>query len=255
MTVLSASYAMTAAFALNAGGGGEGKTAQLNQTTPSTTWTFSHFLGEQYPTVTIYDNNDNVVIPTTITAIDVNTIEITFPSNQTGHAVATVGGGLPYISGSFNEYVLTAVGSTPTWKGGMVSGSLQITNFGFTTTGSNTFIGDQVIQGSLTIREAQFKQFTITGITVGSHTVTGIANGLYDAAFYDYVVKDGTNMRAGTVTAVWDGSTVKYNEVSTTDIGDTSAVNLSVVLASGNAELIATISSGTWDFKTLIRGI
>jgi hypothetical protein len=82
-----------------------------------------------------------------------------------------------------------------------------------------------------------------------------MATGLHDAAFFDYVVKDGTNMRAGTVTAVWDNYTVKFNEVTTNDIGDTSAVVLSVNLASGNANLRATISSGTWSFKTLVRGI
>ena len=46
MTVLSSSYALTASFALNAGGGAEGRTAKLTQSSPATTWTFNHNLGE-----------------------------------------------------------------------------------------------------------------------------------------------------------------------------------------------------------------
>ena len=256
MSVMSASYALTAAFALNANAGSsEGRTARLDQTSASTTWTFNHNLGEQYPTITVYDSNDDVVIPSVISADSANTITITFPSAQSGHVVATVGGGLPYLSGSYDGYVLAGVSNAPTWKGGMVSGSLQITNLGFAATGSNTFVGDQTIEGTLTIRDAQFKQFTTTGITVGNQVITTIPNGLYDGAYFDYVVKNGSNKRIGTVMATWEGSNVVYNEVSTTDIGNTSAVVMSVTLGSGIAELRATISSGTWDFKTLTRGI
>ncbi len=259
MSVLSASYALTAAFALNAGAGGggtgEGRTARLDQTVASTTWSFTHNLGEQYPTITIFDSEDNVIIPGTITAVDSNNISITFPSAQSGHAVATVGGGLPYLSGSYTGYVLSEVSGAPGWKGGMISGSLQIANFGYATTGSNTFVGDEVIEGTLTIRDAQFKQFTTTGITVGSYSITEIASALYDGAFFDYVIKDGTNKRIGTVMATWQGSNVVFNEISTVDIGDTSSVVMSVTLGTGVAQLRAIISSGTWDFKTLIRGI
>ena len=233
----------------------EGRTARLDQIVANTTWTFNHNLGEQYPTVTIYDENDNVVIPQSIFANGANTMIITFPSAQSGHAVATIGGGLPYLSGSYDGYVLAGVSNTPTWKGGIVSGSLQVSNLGFASTGSNTFIGDQVIEGSIQLRDSEIKHFIITGLTVGSHTVTTLSNGLYSAGFFDYVVKNGSNMRAGTVTAVWDGMTIKFNEVSTNDIGDTSPVILSAVLASGNVNLNATISSGTWDFRTLVRGI
>jgi hypothetical protein len=54
MTVLSSSYALTASYALNGGGGGtEGRTAKLDQTLASSTWTFGHNLGEKYPAIEI----------------------------------------------------------------------------------------------------------------------------------------------------------------------------------------------------------
>jgi hypothetical protein len=254
MTVLTSSYALTASFALNAGGGTEGRTARLDQTTASTTWTFNHNLGEQFPAVTIYDFSDNVVIPTTINAQDDNTLIISFSSPQSGTATATVGGGLPFISGSFDGYVLSAVGGAPTWKGGIVSSSLQITNFGYATTGSNTFTNNQIINGTLSVRNSLIQQITTTGVTTNT-IITSFPTSSYDGGFFDYVIKNGTNLRSGTVTSVWTSNNVEFNEVTTNDLGDTSGVNMLVTLSEGNANLNANVSSGTWTIKVLSRGL
>ena len=255
MSVLSSSYALTASYALNGGGGGtEGRTAKLDQTTPNTTWTFNHNLGEQYPAITIFDSSDNVVIPSTINAQDGNTLIITFPSPQSGTATATVGGGLPFISSSFDGYVLSVDDNAPTWKGGMVSGSLQITNLGFSTTGSNTFTDDQTIEGTLSISTALVQQTTTTGVTTNT-VIAQFPTGSYDSGFFDYVIKDGTNLRAGTITSVWTSSDIVYNEVTTNDLGDTTDVSMIVSLSSGNTNLTANVSSGNWTIKVLSRGL
>jgi hypothetical protein len=255
MSVLSSSYALTASYALNGGGGGtEGRTARLDQTTPSNTWTFNHNLGEQFPVVTIYDFSNNVVIPSTIKAQDNNTLIISFSSLQLGTATATVGGGLPFISSSFDGYVLSGLDNAPTWKGGIVSGSLQISNFGYATTGSNTFINNQTINGSLSIIESLIQQITSTGVTTNT-IITSFPTGSYDSGFFDYVIKDGVNMRAGTVTSVWTPNNIEFNEVTTNDLGDTTNVIMSVTLSGGNANLNANISSGNWTIKVLSRGL
>lgn len=255
MTVLSASFAATAAFALNAGGGGsEGRSVKLVQSSAATTWTFNHNLGEQYPVVTIYDNNDYIVIPTSVEATSANQLIINFSSAQSGTAIATVGGGLPMISGSYDGRVLAVDGNSPTWKEGIISGSLQIQEYGFSSTGSNTFNGDQTINGTLTLSEALIKQNSLTNLSSDTN-IGAIPTGSYDAAFFEYVLKSGSNMRAGSVMSVWDGTTVKFNEVTTNDIGDTTGVTMSVTLSSGNANLHLQISSGTWAINVLTKGI
>ncbi len=97
MTVMSASYAVTAAFALNAGAGGSGGSGggfvKLDQTTPSTTWTFNHNLGQKFPIFQVFDSNDEVIIPSKITAVNSDTATITFPSAQTGKVIASLGTG------------------------------------------------------------------------------------------------------------------------------------------------------------------
>lgn len=254
MTVLSASYAVTAAFALNGGGGAEGRTAKLEQTISSTTWTFNHNLGEQHPAIVVFNEFDEVIIPGEIYAQDENTLIISFSSAQSGVVTATVGGGLPFISGSFDGYVLSVDENAPTWKGGLISGSLQISEFGFATTGSNTFTDDQTIQGTLSISTALVQQTTTTGVTTNT-VVAQFPTGSYDGGFFDYVIKDGISLRAGTVTSVWTFNDVVFNEVTTNDLGDTTNVSMVVSLVSGNANLTANVSSGNWTIKVLSRGL
>ena len=77
----------------------------------------------------------------------------------------------------------------------------------------------------------------------------------YTAAFFDFVVKKGTNVRSGTVYACHDGTNVEFTETSTNDLGDTSDVTLSVDKTSTNLRLIATVTSNDWSVKSLIRAI
>ena len=315
MTVLSASYALTAAFALNAGAGGsgggagDGAYAELNQTTPSTTWTFNHNLGQKYPIFQIFDTNDNVIIPSQITAVNSDSATITFPSAQSGRAIASLGTGPGGMTQQFSaattwsvshnmgtDYPIVTVYnnnrkiifpqeirsidsdtievyfSTPVAghlnvaKGGhiisgsiditninltgsgIVSSSTQITNYGFATTGSNTLTGAQTIAGCLTINNAKICS---TGTTISSNTeIFDLST--FDGAFFDYVIKSGSNMRGGAIMSVWDGTNSSYNETTTIDLGNTTAVGFNV---SGTGKLNATIASGTWTVEVLYRAL
>jgi hypothetical protein len=95
MTVLSASYAVTAAFALSAGGVNApiGTYNTLVVTTPSTTWNFQHNTGQQYPIFQVFNENGYVIIPSQIRTIDNDNAEIIFSSPQSGRVVASLGGG------------------------------------------------------------------------------------------------------------------------------------------------------------------
>ena len=314
MTVLSASYALTAAYALNAGAGGSGGGlgggfAELNQTTPSTTWTFNHNLGQKFPIFQIFDTNDNVVIPSQITAVSSDSATITFPSAQSGRAIASLGTGPGGMTQQFSaattwslshnmgtDYPIVTVydnnrkiifpqeiksidgdnievyfsvpvaGHLNVAKGGhiisgsiaigdinlsgstIVSSSAQIAGYGYATTGSNVFNGNQTINGCLTINNAKICS---TGTTISSNTeIFNLST--FDGAFFDYVVKSGSNMRAGTIMSAWDGTNSTFNETSTIDLGNTSAIGFNV---SGTGRLNATVSSGTWLVEVLYRAL
>jgi len=86
-------------------------------------------------------------------------------------------------------------------------------------------------------------------------TVASISGTTYAAVFFDYVIFKSSNIRAGTVVACGDGTTVSFTETSTTDLGDTSDVTLAVDLSSSNFRLRATTASSTWNIKALTRAI
>ena len=86
-------------------------------------------------------------------------------------------------------------------------------------------------------------------------TVAQVAHATYTAAFFDFVIKKGTNVRAGTVYSCHDGTNVEFTETSTVDLGDTSDVSLSVDISGTNMRLRATTTSDNWIVKSLVRAI
>ncbi len=157
--IVSSSYAVTSSYAGLAFTieSVPGSTQLLEVTTPSTTWYFNHNLGETYPVIQVYDSNGFVVIPSSIEMFSTNTAVITFSMAQSGYATATVGGGLPAISSSYDGRILQTDGVGASWN--------TITDMGFATTGSNSFNGNQTITGSLNV--------TSDTVITGSLTVSG----------------------------------------------------------------------------------
>lgn len=86
--------------------GGSGSSVKLSQTVAATTWSFAHNLNEKFPAVTIYDSNDEVIIPQKIDAIDNNNMLVYFSSPTTGTAAAVVGGST--VSSSYSLFAATA---------------------------------------------------------------------------------------------------------------------------------------------------
>lgn len=106
-----------------------------------------------------------------------------------------------------------------------------------------------------------YKKITKDNLMAGSTLVNGSVGTISSAtpvdtfadttgagAVWDYTAYDGTNFRTGTVHGVWNATanTVEYNDTSTSDIGDTSPLVLSVDITTDNVRLVATPASGTW---------
>ena len=74
-----------------------------HQSGDSTNWVITHSLNSKYPNVTVYDDSDEVIIPTSIKADTLDTATVTFSAATAGRAIFSMGGNL---SGS-----LTSTGS------------------------------------------------------------------------------------------------------------------------------------------------
>tara|TARA_Y100000389_G_scaffold124533_1_gene121909 strand:- start:141 stop:836 length:696 start_codon:yes stop_codon:yes gene_type:complete len=179
-------------------------------------------------------------------------------------------------SGAFTDaYVLPTnlAGDSPSIDTGALTGATVISDLDFnittntsglvtdanaavstrTLTAANLSLGssDDVTFGSITISTGKIDYGTNTAVDTGTENVA-TATGA-EAAFFDYVIKNSTNIRAGTITAATDGTNVEYNEISTVDLGDTSDVKLKVVLSSGDLILQATTISDNWNVSSFVR--
>jgi len=112
----TSSWAISASWAPSTGGG-SGTTSvggyASESFTNQATWSFDHNLNTLYPVFEIYDNSQNVIVPGDIIVVDEDNALIQFPSNQSGWAVASVGGLVRSATGSFASQTFT---NQATWS-------------------------------------------------------------------------------------------------------------------------------------------
>ena len=96
---------------------------------------------------------------------------------------------------------------------------------------------------------AEFNSTSST-TTAGTTVVSSINTGSFTSAFYNYTIASGSNARAGQVMSVWSGSTVRYTEVTTTDIGNTATASFAVAISGPTVRLNFT-APGVWTVKSI----
>jgi hypothetical protein len=138
------------------------------------------------------------------------------------------------------------------------SGDVRICILGTGEVGIGTTTPSQKldVQGNIAITKALLSNQENLDVDSGAtRVIATISSTSYDAAFFDFVIKKSTNLRAGTLYAVHNGITTEFTETSTQDLGNTSDVTLSVDISGGNIRLLATTLTNDWIIKTLVRGI
>jgi hypothetical protein len=128
----------------------------------------------------------------------------------------------------------------------------EITQYGGTTTTDQvTLNGGAVIHGVL------FTSGSNLDVDTGTETIASIPTGSFDAAHFDYVVKQSGNLRTGTVMVVWQSGTtnIEFTDTSTNDLGNTSEVIFTADTLDGNVRLRATVDTMDWSIKTAVRAL
>lgn len=100
--------------------------------------------------------------------------------------------------------------------------------------------------------------FAHTGIGIGVTAVDLFPITTSSGVFWFYTVKKGANQRSGHIEATWlaNGSAIESgDDNTTTQIGDTSDVQLSVDITGGNVRLLATSASTGWTIEGTRSGI
>ena len=158
----------TAGYAVASMGGTliiTGSNVIFDQPTAAATWSFAHNLNTQYPVFQVFDTNNEVIIPTTIKAVDSASALIYFPTPVAGKAVAVLGG----ISGSGGSGAgFPFSGSAVITGSFLVSGSFvdftQAANFTGSLTGS-------LLGTASYATTASYAMFALTASTAPGYTV------------------------------------------------------------------------------------
>lgn len=171
------------------------------------------------------------------------------------------------------SYVLDAVSASYASNGGVtqIVAGTNVTISPTSGTGSVTinaaagaafpFTGSALITGSLTVTGSIFttstlnvgtSQFNNTAsiTSAGTTIISQLATGSYTSCFYNYTIASASNARSGQVMSVWNGATVRYTEVTTTDIGNTATASFAVALSGANIQLNFT-APGSWTVKNI----
>jgi hypothetical protein len=158
-------------------------------------------------------------------------------------------GGLALGTGSLTHgYALNI--SRPATSGSLyVSGSSIFTG-SVSVSGSVTFSGPIIYDNAVLLDYGS----TSTPVVSTNYAVLQNLTGSYNSAFFDYFASSGSNFRAGTVIAGWSGSSVNYTEYSTTDVGNTNQLSMSVDLSGSFVRLLTRVSTTiNWNIKSAGR--
>ena len=218
---------------------GDAKVVQISSA--STTWAVTHSLATKYPVVTIWDDNDQVIIPESITADTTNTATITFEQAMSGRASFTLG--VP--SSSY-----------------FVSESNQI----LTTVADSTIDGDLTVTGILTAQEfhSEFVSASVT-FTSGSHK---FGNSTDDTHEFTGSVNVTGSVTADTFSGVFSGAVSSSAQIADNISGSftaasssfstritTAETELSNTLVSSSAQISDEISGSLGPNASLIRSL
>ena len=116
---------------------------------------------------------------------------------------------------------------------------------------------DGAIQLQMVEIDMIIEEYSNTDVDTGTETVDSFPDTDADCVFWDYLVKKSTNLRCGTIRAVWDvtNDLLEYTDQATPDVGagDTSGLTLDVDISSNVVRLRATATSDDWAVKVLRR--
>ena len=116
---------------------------------------------------------------------------------------------------------------------------------------TSSYANDFIIDNKLYLDETLTDRATVLSTIVGTNNLYTQATGSYTSAFGKYTMFSGANARAGEFITVWNGTTVTYTDISTTDIGDTSTIVFSSAVVGSNIEINAVAGASGWKIKML----
>jgi hypothetical protein len=134
-------------------------------------------------------------------------------------------------------------GSTVQVNGSVQSSSLSGTGTRMVVASAAGVLGVQAIPTGSLQGAVDADKNTSGSLAIATTIVKSVSATTYSGVFFDYVVKNGTNVRVGSVVAITNGTTVESYETLSNDIGNTNNLTFTVTLGSGNINLNAVAAA------------
>lgn len=116
------------------------------------------------------------------------------------------------------------------------------------TSGSNATLNEITTSGDIIVNNTLFTTIS-SSVSTGTTTLYTFTD--YESTQAEYKVKNGSNLRTGTVIGCWDGSSVDYTETSINGLGNTSDVSFTFT-TTGQLQIT---TSGTYEVKITARAL
>ena len=216
----------------------------FSQGSAATTWNITHNLNSQYPNVTVYDSNDEVIIPSSITANTVSSSTIVFPFAVSGKAHYSVGGNM---SGSADS----------TGSFGLILGDgSQLTNLPASYTSAQISGSFTTVSSSLASRITTREAFITQSFSDG--TTTLISGSIASTGSFGHILKGGVNWDTAVSTSAAAGGFSGGGGSSFTSAGISGSWQ-SYSLISGSGQIATAISgaftSTSGSFSTRVSNL
>jgi hypothetical protein len=195
-----------------------------------------------------------------------------FDSNATatfieGKASGVLYGGISFsLFVQFNAYPAATQGFL--WKNGLGSNVMALSQTGVlnleTLAGTGTRMVVADTNGNLGVQSVptgslqggvDADKVNSGTLSTGTTTVKQVSATTYSGVFFDYVVKNGTNVRVGSVVAITNGTDIESYETLSNDIGSTTNLTFTVTLSGGNINLNAVAATSGWTVIVSTRAI
>ena len=107
------------------------------------------------------------------------------------------------------------------------------------------------------ISNALLKSYVVNNIGTGLNTIATYSGIIYQGGFVNYHISSLTNSITGQMMISYNTASniLNYTEVTSVDIGDTSAVNVYATMSNTDINIVLSINSGTWNAKAFINAL
>jgi hypothetical protein len=205
------------------------------------------------PAGTYYFTSSNSINAISASYVDAGNITTGTLNNLRLPSQINITGITASLNGTSSNAILSSTASSLNFQVATASFATSSLTASYLTPGNNYTVQNITTSGTMLLKNSVLFDYSGSSTVGTSSVLIQSSTGSYVSAFFDYAIFSGSNSRAGTLIANWNGGTIRYSEHATLDIGSTSQISMSAILSTGSVQLIVNASSSNWNIRAAAR--